>query len=174
MDVREEYENLKQELLVRLTDVTPMCSLDLPFGIRVLKEDEDRYLPRGTSARLATKKAFIILENAYKKIRLFPEEDIVDLFQEAFDGILVDWICDVMSAYRNEKRRFGKVNEPEMENYLKKLRDQIVKDIEPYIEELRNLKPEDIKAELKSRDVQTETMNMTNFQYDPNSKDGLF
>ena len=48
----------------------------------------------------------IILENTYKKCRLFPSDETVKTFIEARDGILEDYKKDVLKAFEAESCRY--------------------------------------------------------------------
>lgn len=118
MTLRDEYEYLKSELMVELADATVMCNLDFPFDFKISKEEEDRYFIRGVQTRLATKKSMIILDNTYKKCRLFPSEETVKTFIEARDGILEDYKKDVMTAFNSELWRYRDDDEKAILNTL--------------------------------------------------------
>ena len=79
MTVKDEYEYLKTDLMIRLSETTEACNLDCPFNFRFSKEEENKFLPRGTMGRLAVKRAFIILDNTYKKVRLYPTDEFINI-----------------------------------------------------------------------------------------------
>ena len=56
MTLREEFDDLKEELTVRLIDANVKSALDFPFKLYIDKNDEDFYFVKGSLARLATKK----------------------------------------------------------------------------------------------------------------------
>lgn len=175
MGLREEYEYLKQELMVRLTDATNMCALEFPFDFKISKEEEDRYFMRGVSTRLATKKSMIILENTYKKIRLFPSKEMADTFRETMDGILSDWKKDVSDAYEFDSWRFKHDDAVSYSEYIDKLAERIKEAAEPYAKMIEKLTPEDIEKEIKAKEkfIESEKPMMGNSSGEK-KEDGLF
>lgn len=174
MTLRDEYEYLKSELMVELADATVMCNLDFPFDFKISKEEEDRYFIRGVQTRLATKKSMIILDNTYKKCRLFPSEETVKTFIEARDGILEDYKKDVMTAFNSELWRYRDDDEKSYFEYISNLAERIKKASNKYVEILRNLKPEDIEKEIKAKDKLKKTENTNFLQNAAKNKKGLF
>ncbi len=174
MTLRDEYEYLKSELMVELADATVMCNLDFPFDFKISKEEEDRYFIRGVQTRLATKKSMIILDNTYKKCRLFPSEETVKTFIEARDGILEDYKKDVMTAFNSELWRYRDDDEKSYFEYISNLAERIKEASNKYVEILRNLKPEDIEKEIKAKDKLKKTENTNFLQNAAKNKKGLF
>ncbi len=174
MTLRDEYEYLKSELMVELADATVMCNLDFPFDFKISKEEEDRYFIRGVQTRLATKKSMIILDNTYKKCRLFPSEETVKTFIEARDGILEDYKKDVMTAFNSELWRYRDDDEQSYFEYISNLAERIKEASNKYVEILRNLKPEDIEKEIKAKDKLKKTENTNFLQNAAKNKKGLF
>lgn len=158
MTIRDEYEYLKTELMVKLTDVTVMCNLDFPFDLRIPKEEESRYFIRGVQTRLATKKSMIILDNTYKKVRLFPGDDIVQVYTETQDEILEAYKKDVMTAFTFETWRFMHDDYASYEKYIDSLIERIKEASKPYIEELAKLTPKDIEREIAQKDALNKSM----------------
>ena len=151
MTIREEYEDLKLELTVKLADTTEVCKLDFPFDFKISKEDEDRYFLKGLRTRVTTKKMGIMLDNAYKKVRLFPSKDIAKIYIETRDGILNDYRKNVLAAYNVEPYRFDDSEEVFME-YIETLIQGITEATKPYIEKLKTLTQEDIDREIEAKD----------------------
>ncbi|HIT55637.1 TPA: hypothetical protein IAA92_05210 [Candidatus Galligastranaerophilus intestinigallinarum] len=174
MTLRDEYEYLKSELMVELADATVMCNLDFPFDFKISKEEEDRYFIRGVQTRLATKKSMIILDNTYKKCRLFPSEETVKTFIEARDGILEDYKKDVMTAFNSELWRYRDDDEKSYFEYISNLAERIKEASNKYVEILRNLKPEDIEKEIKAKDKLKKTENTNFLQNAAKNTKGLF
>ena len=174
MTLRDEYEYLKSELMVELADATVMCNLDFPFDFKISKEEEDRYFIRGVQTRLATKKSMIILDNTYKKCRLFPSEETVKTFIEARDGILEDYKKDVMTAFNSELWRYRDDDEKSYFEYISNLAERIKEASNKYVEILRNLKPEDIEKEIKAKDKLKKTENSNFLQNAAKNTKGLF
>ena len=174
MTLRDEYEYLKSELMVELADATVMCNLDFPFDFKISKEEEDRYFIRGVQTRLATKKSMIILDNTYKKCRLFPSEETVKTFIEARDGILEDYKKDVMTAFNSELWRYRDDDEKSYFEYISNLAERIKEASNKYVEILRNLKPEDIEKEIKAKDKLKKTENANFLQNAAKNTKGLF
>ena len=174
MTLRDEYEYLKSELMVELADATVMCNLDFPFDFKISKEEEDRYFIRGVQTRLATKKSMIILDNTYKKCRLFPSEETVKTFIEARDGILEDYKKDVMTAFNSELWRYRDDDEKSYFEYISNLAERIKEASNKYVEILRNLKPEDIEKEIKTKDKLKKTENTNFLQNAAKNTKGLF
>ncbi len=161
MTIRDEYEYLKTELMVRLTDTTTMCNLDFPFDLKISTEEEDKYFLRGTKARLATKKSMIILENTYKKIHLFPSKEMAQTFVETRDDILKDWKKDVLDAFMEEDWRFNKVTIEAYEQYIDSLAVKIKQASAPYVKLLSTLTQADIEREIEAKDKLYKTENQT-------------
>lgn len=174
MTLRDEYEYLKSELMVELADATVMCNLDFPFDFKISKEEEDRYFIRGVQTRLATKKSMIILDNTYKKCRLFPSEETVKTFIEARDGILEDYKKDVMTAFNSELWRYRDDDEKSYFEYISNLAERIKEASNKYVEILRNLKPEDIEKEIKAKDKLKKTESTNFLQNAAKNTKGLF
>ncbi len=174
MTLRDEYEYLKSELMVELADATVMCNLDFPFDLKIPKEEEDRYFIRGVQTRLATKKSLIILENTYKKCRLFPGDETVKTFIEARDGILEDYKKDVMTAFNFETWRYKNDDAESYAKYIDSLIERIKQASNKYIEIMKNLKPEDIEKEIKAKDKLRKTENTNFLQKAAQNKKGLF
>lgn len=174
MTLRDEYEYLKSELMVELADATVMCNLDFPFDFKISKEEEDRYFIRGVQTRLATKKSMIILDNTYKKCRLFPSEETVKTFIEARDGILEDYKKDVMTAFNSELWRYRDDDEKSYFEYISNLAERIKEASNKYVEILRNLKPEDIEKEIKAKDKLKKAENTNFLQNAAKNTKGLF
>ncbi len=166
MTLRDEYEYLKSELMVELTDATVMCNLVFPFEFQISEEEENKHFIRGTQTRLATKKSMIILDNTYKKCRLFPSDDIEATFIEARDGILEDYKKDVMTAYNLESWRYLEDADTYLD-YINTLVERIKEASVKYIEILKNLTPEDIEKEIKTKDKIKEQEHTTFLEVPP-------
>ncbi len=175
MTIREEYEYLKTELMVMLHDTTVMCKLDFPFEFKISKKEEDRYFMRGFKTRLATKKSMIILDNTYRKIRLFPSAEMAKIFEETVDGILKDFKKDVMDAFMDEKWRFRDDDYDSYAKYIDSLTSKIKNAAKPYAKKIKSLKQEDIEREINEKDTikrtQQEEVHAT---IDKNNRKGLF
>ena len=176
MTIREEYEYLKTELMVRLQDTTVMCKLEFPFDFKISKDEENRYFMRGFKTRLATKKSMIILENTFKKIRLFPSDEMAKIFEETRDGILKDYKKDVLDAFMEEKWRF---RDDDIDSYAKYIDSLIVKlkqASKPYVKIIKTLKQEDIEREIEAKDKLKKSKDETSLHVSANkeNKKGLF
>lgn len=174
MTLRDEYEYLKSELMVELADATVMCNLDFPFDFKISKEEENRYFIRGVQTRLSTKKFMIILENTYKKCRLFPSDETVKTFIEARDGILEDYKKDVLKAFEAESWRYRDDNAETYMEYINGLADRLKEASDHYVDILKNLKPEDIEREIKAKDKLKKAENTNFLQNAAKNKKGLF
>ena len=174
MTLRDEYEYLKSELMVELADATVMCNLDFPFDFKISKEEEDRYFIRGVQTRLTTKKFMIILDNTYKKCRLFPEDETIKTFIEARDGILDDYKKDVMKAFNSESWRYREDNEESYLEYINGLIDRIREASDHYVDILKKLTPEDIEREIKAKDKLKKNENNNFLQNAAKNEKGLF
>jgi len=174
MTLRDEYEYLKSELMVELTDATVMCNLDFPFDFKIPSEEENKYFIRGAQTRLATKKAIIILDNTYKKCRLFPSEETAETFAEIRDDILKDYKTEVIKAYNQESWRFFGLSTETFSEYIDTLIDRIKEASKKYIETIKNLTPDDIAREIKQIDKIRQQENTTYFNIETQNKKGLF
>ena len=174
MTLREEYEDLKSELVVRLSDATVMCNLDFPFDFKLTKEEERRYFIRGTRTRLATKKAMIILDNTYKKCRLFPSDETVQNFIELQDDIFQEYKETVMAAYKIESWRYRRDDAESYAAYIDSLIERIKEVSKGYVEILKKLTPKDIEREIKIKDRLKEKENKNFLEAARKNKKGLF
>ncbi|MCD8025017.1 MAG: hypothetical protein LUE64_05735 [Candidatus Gastranaerophilales bacterium] len=152
MTIREKYEYLKSDLMVRLTDATVMCELSFPFDFTISKDEENRYFIRGAKTRLALKKAMIIIDNTYQKIRLFPSEENAQEFKEALDDILKDVKDTVIKAFINEEWRFRHDDLESYTEYIDSLIAGFREASVPFIEKLKELTQDDILAEIEAED----------------------
>ena len=116
----------------------------------------------------------IILDNTYKKCRLFPSEETVKTFIEARDGILEDYKKDVMTAFNSELWRYRDDDEKSYFEYISNLAERIKEASNKYVEILRNLKPEDIEKEIKAKDKLKKTENTNFLQNAAKNTKGLF
>ncbi len=175
MTIRDEYEYLKTELMVKLADVTVMCSLDFPFDFKLSKDEENRYFIRGVQSRVATKKSMIILDNTYKKVRLFPGNDIVQIYTETQNEILADYKKDVMMAFSLESWRYMNDDYESYEKFIDELIVRIKDASAPFIEELGKLTQKDIDMEISSKEALNKSMQGSNlFAVDMQNMKGLF
>ena len=174
MTVKDEYEYLKTDLIIRLSEATEVCNLDCPFNFHFSKEEEKKFLPRGTMARLAVKKAFIILDNTYKKARLYPTDEFITIFKEVVEDVLKDMLTSAFAANKQDRIFFRQCSEEEFEEYIKELVPKIKKSIEPYIKELEKLTPEDIEREIKIKDKVKKAKQERLIQGDDGNKGELF
>lgn len=152
MTVKDEYEYLKTELMIKLADVTPACKLDCPFDFHFSKEEEDKFLPKGGQLRVAVKKAFIILDNTYKKVRLYPTDEFIEIFEETKKDIFEDLKAASKNISEEDKIFLYKCSTDEIEEYIKELVDRISKTLESFVLELKKLTPEDVEREIKIKD----------------------
>lgn len=152
MSVKEEYEYLKTELMIRLSETTAACKLDCPFNFYFSKDEEDKYLPWGSMARLAVKRAFIILDNTYKKVRLYPTDEFIQYFQEAENDVYTEMKQNILDAGPEDRVFFQKCTEEELVEYTDELIKRIRNTLTPYIEELKKLTPEDVEREIRLKE----------------------
>ena len=174
MTVKDEYEYLKTDLMIRLSETTEACNLDCPFNFRFSKEEENKFLPRGTMGRLAVKRAFIILDNTYKKVRLYPTDEFINIFKETMEDIFKDMTSSALSANKQDRLFFRQCSEEEFEEYIKELIPRIKDAIKPYIEELEKLTPEDVEREIKIKDKVKKAKQERLIQGDDGNKGELF
>ncbi len=174
MTIKDEYEYLKTELMVKLTDVTNICNLDCPFGVQFTQEEEKKYLPKTSKARVLAKKAFIILDNTYKKVRLYPVDEFIDIFVEAVNDTLSDFKRNVMEAYLEEQSRFAEKDYIEYDKYIDSLIEKIKSATEPYVKQLKELTPADIEREIAMKDKVKKAEDDSLIKIDETNPKGLF
>ena len=163
MTIKDEYEYLKTELMVKLTDVTNICNLDCPFGVQFTQEEEKKYLPKTSKARVLAKKAFIILDNTYKKVRLYPVDEFIDIFVEAVNDTLFE-----------EQSRFAEKDYIEYDKYIDSLIEKIKSATEPYVKQLKELTPADIEREIAMKDKVKKAEDDSLIKIDETNPKGLF
>lgn len=96
---KEQFENLSKELLGKLNDANRMSALEFPFGYEISKEVEERFFEKGSRLRLVTIRNMIIVENSFKKFKLFPTHDIMKTYIETQRELLEGWKKEVEEAY---------------------------------------------------------------------------
>ena len=174
MTVKDEYEYLKTELMIQLSDATTLCALDGPFGFKLPKEEEEDYFPLGTEARLVTKKAFIIFDNTYKKIRLYPTEEFIQILRETAEDIYKDYKKSVMEAYVKQQLCFKEQDYLVYDTYIDSFINKLKEHVEPYIKELDNLTPEQVEKEINMKDKVKEAEDKSLIKFNKDNPNGLF
>lgn len=122
---REQFEILSRELLGRLNDVNRQSELVFPFDYILDKEIEEKYFPKGAVLRGIIIKNMIIIDNSFRKFKLFPTHDIMTTYVETQKELLMGWkeesIKSFMKTYSDSK--------PEELDEFKKVLSKIEKDI---------------------------------------------
>lgn len=174
MTVKEELEYLKTEFMINMSDATRESNLDAPFELKFSLEEEQNFLPRGAKARLVLKHAFIILDNTYKKVRLYPTDDFIEAFEETLEDTCNDLKRNIMEAYLQEQLYFPNTDYVGYDKYTDELIVRIKDHAAPYIEKLRKLTPEEVEMEIKMKDRVKKAEEASLIHFDYKNPKGLF
>lgn len=174
MTIKDEYEYLKTDLMIRLSEATSVGNIEPKFGVIIPKDEEDKYLPRGSRARLAVKRAFIILDNTYKKVRLYPTDEFIKVFEETENDVYKELKENMLSAGAEDRILLNRCTEEEFEKYTNELINRIKGALTPYFKELERLTPEDIEKELKIKENIKKADEERLIRFDENNPNGLF
>jgi len=153
MTLRDEYETLKSELVVKLTDTTVLCDLTFPYKFTITDEEEDKYLRKGTEARRATKRAMIIIDNAYKKCWLLPSKETAKDFHKMQNDILNDYKKKAIKAYDSESWRFIEADKNDFVSFVDDLISRIKEASKPYVEKLKTMPQEEVERKIEDKDI---------------------
>jgi len=96
---KEQFEILSKELLGKLNDANEMSSLDFPFGYSLPEEIEEKYFDKGTELRLITVRSLIVIDNSFRKFKIFPTHDIMKTYIETQRELLSEWKKEVEEAF---------------------------------------------------------------------------
>ena len=174
MTVKDELEYLKTELMVKMSDASRTSNLDAPFDIKFSPEEERFYIPRGAKVRIVLKRAFIILDNTYKKVRLYPTEDFIEIFEETVNDTCDDLKRNIMEAYLQEQLCFPNIDYISYDKYTDELISRIKDSTKPYVEELNGLTPEEVELEIKRKDKTKAAEENSLRHFDSSNPKGLF
>ena len=86
---KEQFEILSKELLGKLNDANHMTHLEFPFGYTLSEELEKKYFDEGAELRLITVRSMIIIDNSFKKFKIFPTHDIMKTYIETQKELLI-------------------------------------------------------------------------------------
>ncbi len=135
---KEQFENLSKELLGKLNDANRMSALEFPFGYEISGEIEERFFEKGSRLRLVTVRNMIIVENSFKKFKLFPTHDIMKTYVETQKELLTGWKKEVEDAYLSvrsedeiDNKEFDELKKTlsEIESGINKLSMSAIKDV---------------------------------------------
>ena len=111
---KEQFEILSKELLGKLNDANQMTNLEFPFGFKLSEETEQKYFDKGTDLRLITVRSMIVIDNSFKKFKIFPTHDIMKTYIEIQRELLTEWKKEAEDSFLNTlsgddsgKKEFG-------------------------------------------------------------------
>ena len=157
---KEQFEILSRELLGKLNDVSSFSDLFFPFGYTLPVEIEEKYFGRSQKLRTIMIRAMVVIDNSFKKFKIFPSHDIMVTYIETQKDLLYAWITDSMQEYENLLRNRGVEpldlhNEGDLEAILNsepdkdKAEDKAVKmALDGFKKVLRNIESEINKASM--------------------------
>lgn len=123
-DKKEQFETLSRELLGRLNDVNRQSDLFFPFGYILPAEIEEKYFSRGSVLRGIMIKNMVLVDNSFKKFKIFPTHDVMVAYVETQKELLEAWkeeaVKSFISTYKDEGEKL---------NEFKKCISKIVADI---------------------------------------------
>lgn len=96
---KEQFEILSKELLGKLNDANHMTHLEFPFGYTLSEELEKKYFDEGAELRLITVRSMIIIDNSFKKFKIFPTHDIMKTYIEIQKELLIEWKKEAENTY---------------------------------------------------------------------------
>lgn len=162
MSIRDEYEILKSELVVKLTETNMLSDLIFPYNFTIPEEEEKRYLLRGLETRTTTQRANVILDNTYKKCRLLPSKETAKDFIKIQNEILADYKKKVIKSFQNEEFRFLNDDKDSFAVYIDSLIERIKEASKPYIEKLKTMTEEDVEKEIADKNASLVPFNIYN------------
>ena len=163
MTIREEYENLKLELVAALEDASVMSVIECPFGYNITSEMNDNFFKYGSYLRQDTQRAMVLIENSYQKSRLFPGDETADLFIEAMEQIISDFRENAQNAYKDDPFYFADYSPAKFNQTLENFINDIKEASKPYVEKIRTTTQHEIELEVKARDNYRKQMYSSNF-----------
>lgn len=96
---KEQFEILSKELLGRLNDANRMSNLEFPFGFKISDEIEEKFFNKGTNLRVVTIRNMIVIDNSFKKFKIFPTHDIMKTYIQTQKELLLEWQKEAEEAY---------------------------------------------------------------------------
>ncbi len=124
---KEQFEILSKELLGKLNDANRMSKLEFPFGYKVSPEIEERFFIKGSTLRLITIRNMILIDNSFKKFKIFPTHDIMKTYIQTQKELLFGWKKEVEDAYLSARKE-NEVDNKEFDE-LKKVLSNIESEI---------------------------------------------
>lgn len=115
-DKREQFEILSRELLGRLNDVNRQSDLFFPFDYFLPEGVEEKFFPRGAVLRGIMIRNMIIIDNSFKKFKIFPSHDIMVTYIETQKDILKNWKEESLRVFMKN----SDPDKPEIVDELKK------------------------------------------------------
>lgn len=123
-DKKEQFELLSRELLGRLNDVNRQSDLFFPFGYVLPSEIEEKYFSRGSVLRGIMIKNMVLVDNSFKKFKIFPTHDVMVAYVETQKELLDTWKKEAVKSYISTYKEDG-----EKLDEFKKCISKIVADI---------------------------------------------
>lgn len=117
-DKREQFENLSRELLGRLNDVNRQSELFFPFDYILPVEIEEKYFPKGSILRGIMIRNMVIIDNSFKKLKIFPTHDVAVTYIETQKELLNEWIEQSIESF---KKTYIKADKKEFDEFKKVL-----------------------------------------------------
>ena len=123
-DKKEQFETLSRELLGRLNDVNRQSDLFFPFEYVLPSEIEEKYFSRGSVLRGIMVKNMVLVDNSFKKFKIFPTHDVMVAYIETQKELLEAWMGESIKSYISTYKE-----ENEKLDEFKKCISKIVADI---------------------------------------------
>lgn len=129
---KEQFEILSRELLGKIADVSVNSALFFPFGYVLPKEYEEKYFYEGLILRSLTIKKMFVIDNSFRKFKIFPTHDVMITYIETQKELLADWVSEVceefykMYDYRTDKVAVD-IEFEDFKTIIYKIRDDINK-----------------------------------------------
>lgn len=152
MTIRDEYETLKTELVVKLTDTTVMCDFTFPFNFALSEEEENQFLFKGLETRRTTQRAMLIIDNTYRKCWLLPSAETAKDFSKIQNDILNDYKKKAIKAFDEESWRYTQITKDEFSKFIEEFIKRIKEASKPYIKKLETLSQEEVEKLVEEKE----------------------
>ncbi len=137
-DKREQFENLSRELLGRLSDTNRQSELFFPFEYILPPEIEEKYFPKGSILRGIMIKNMVIIDNSFKKFKIFPTHDVAVTYIETQKELLQGWINESVKSFQKTYTNIDTKEFEEFKKILSKIENDINKASMPVIKQVCN------------------------------------
>lgn len=150
MDKRRQFEELSREMLGLMNDTTADSELFFPFGYKLDTNIEEKYFPKGNNLRAITSRQMIVVDNSFKKFKLFPSYDIMITYVETQKDLLKDWKHLITAEFKKQNPNIKEKELSEFSGIVKKIINDINAFSKPAIKEVAE------SDEAKSPDINPE------------------